>query len=48
MYLIWVAEYRVVVSRCQGWRAAGGGGAVGNARVPLVWMDGLMEMVCVC
>ena len=29
-----------------------GGGAVGNARVPLVWMDGLMEMemdmVCVC
>ena len=30
----------------------GRGGAVGNARVPLVWMNGLMEMdmmcVCVC
>ena len=39
MHPIWVVEYRVVVSRCQGWRAAGGG-AVGNARVPSSgWMD---------
>ena len=51
MQPIWVAEYRVAASRCRGWRAAGVC-VVGNARVPLVWMDGWINGdgydVCVC
>ena len=30
MYLIWVAGYCVAASRCQDWRAAGGGGDAGH------------------
>ena len=48
----WRSIYWVEVSRCKDRRATERGDAVGNARVPLVWMDGWINGdgydVCVC